>query len=867
MSCYKRSSFIIFTNICVRHFTNENTIMKIIQLNENTTENTQTLRFAREEKLILKATALIYIRALAQSGLQELNPRMGDSQSTSDTGLLGALTTENNDAISSAVTIVNSKSLTSQEVGGASDGIDHERSIKMFLATPIIQTTGNFSAVDGPTTFPNIAVGDSLFNNTILYDKIKGFHTIRYDTVVTVEFNANRFQTGRYILAFVPTGGPNSAISFIKAHRFNLTSITQLPHVEFDLNCDTKAQLRIPFISCQNSVKISSGVIPYGTPGVFFLYPYYPLGSTAGSSIASYTMWTHYENVTLYNAAIPQSGMRSQRKSKDLINLEVNKMGPVSKTLTMITDVSSALSVVPLLSSIAAPVSWVTDAMAKAAVTFGWSKPILLQQPMRTVREIVPFMSVADSHSVAVPLSLCANNHVSVAPGFAGTDSDELAIDFLKSIPSHWKTIQWLESQASSTTLLSDFTCPSTFLNNVTDGVTTVESWTPVAFLSKIYTLWRGGFRITFKVVKTEFHSGRLLFAWTAASREAGTFPSISTTTSPYVHKTIIDIREGNEFTVEIPFAATTNFLATTGVDDSISGRFYLMVLDPLRAPATVSSTVNILIEIAGAPDLTFAAPGMRNGEAFCPYIPVTQQSGLDRGDICSVLSVAIGESTPNKTNPLLYCELSTGEACVSLRQLLKRGGFILTSPEPSTFYSQIYPFVTMYMFGTAGAPTGTPLLDPYNLLSSLYCLSRGSMRIAGFTSNGSVTSIRYNSLQRLNIAVTSISTMLGSTGVTAAQWFYDSILSGTHVSLQTLGGWIMQVPQYTDGHSRAIASNYYYTGSSVTGHDHGTDRSYISSRSITTTYYADYIYRSVGDDFNMGGFVSIPPMWEISRP
>jgi len=77
-------------------------------------------------------------------------------------------------------------------------------SIKFYLAKPIKVATGLLSATDVPGTFTKYGVFDVLKTNPLYYNKLVGSFSFRADTVVTLQVNANRFQAGRYILAYLP---------------------------------------------------------------------------------------------------------------------------------------------------------------------------------------------------------------------------------------------------------------------------------------------------------------------------------------------------------------------------------------------------------------------------------------------------------------------------------------------------------------------------------------------------------------------------------------------------------------------------------------------------------------------------------------
>jgi len=849
--------FLIFQKI---EYTNMNSTT------HNLSDRIGSLRFDYNPKSIKITPHLCikpeYISVVLQSGIADDTRNDHAESSITESTEAGFLTSANDAATAVSSSYVSPFNLAKYLTSGGTDGVDAMRSVKEFLATPYPYSSGTFTNADTASTFPNIDVCLPLMNTTHFIEKLKGFHSIRFDTVLNLEFNGNPFQTGRYILAFCPTGGPSSATSFIQTHRFCKTQITQLPHVQFDINCDTRAKLIIPFISCHNSVKIKASNVPYGSPGVFFLYPYQALGSTAGSTSAAWTLWVSYENVTLYNSAVPQMGRN--KRGRDIISDEVAAPGPIGKALSLIADTSLVLSGIPMLSSIAGPVSWVTQAMAKAANVFGWSKPILLEPPMRVVREVIPYLGVSDGKSVAAPMGLIANNHVDVAPGFAGTDLDELSIDFIKMIPAYYGVNDWKTDDAVGTVISQGYVHPGGYSYGLVDGITSVIIHTPLSILSEMFNLYRGGMRLHFKIVKTGFHSGRLMLTYSGQEPEGAAAIYGTIATSVYSHKTIIDIRDGNEFTIQLPFASTTNFKSCDSALADISGTWSLVVLDPLVAPATVSTTIKVILEVSGSPELTFAHPYV---PSLAPYIPVALQSGL-RPD-CELLATNVGASSNDTVSPHVYESLSTGEPCTSLRQLLKRGGYINYTIGPSTTNDFIFPFLTQYMLGTAGAPTGTPLTDPYNLISSFYCLSRGSMRITAMSATTpSSCGMNVVNLQYLTSAQTALATAITvAGGLSASQAFYDGKGFSQMIGNMQVGGWSAQVPQYTQGHSRAVSSNYYYTGSPVTPVDPGTDRSYISVRNFATSLNACYYHRAGGDDLNLGGFVSIPPFWGTTRP
>lgn len=272
-----------------------------------------------------------------------------------------------------------------------SDG--HDGSITDFLSRPFPILNGVFGTADGPSTFANIDIGAALAGNAALTEKVQGKYLAKFDIKLSLVLNAEKFQQGRYILAGVPIGGANVNVTeFVKMHRHSKVQITQLPHIQMDINNDSYGELVLPWVgpmlgystACWNNTN------GYGSPWQIFIYPYSPLVTVTGSTTCSYTLFASLINVTLGFPSIPQMGTR---RARDPIGAEQKAlgMGPVGSLLAKVSTATGLLNEIPLLSSISAPVSWVAGILSNAANVFGWSKPTNLdgQQLIKKDRKSV----------------------------------------------------------------------------------------------------------------------------------------------------------------------------------------------------------------------------------------------------------------------------------------------------------------------------------------------------------------------------------------------------------------------------------------------------------------------------------------------
>jgi len=746
--------------------------------------------------------------------------------------------------------------------------------IKEFLSRPIALQTGTLTTTDTYSTFSEMNMPGDFLTNALYSDKLKGYLGFRATCVIRLVVNATRFQQGRYILGYVPTGGASdNGGPWIRDHLNTLVQRTTVPHVELDLCCDSEAIFKIPYSSCLNFYPLVNGAADgFGHFGNLRLYPYSPLAGVAGSITAGYTIYGHFEDLVLLNAAMPQSGRAfttSVKKKKNATEIEQDSssIGPLSSALIRVSNFSSILAKVPLLTSYANSVSWFADIGASAAKVFGWRKPVVLAPSVRITQNYLPYAANNDGPDMSFPLSLSYENQVGMANGFSGTEVDEMDFSFLCTIPSWFRSVTW-SSAATNGTLLTSFEV-SPYLNVYTTTVNSqnFEHYSPVAMIANHFSSWRGSMVYKFKFVKTEFHSGRLVVAFSPKVQTGAVIAPVLAT-SAYLNRHILDIRETNEFTFVIPFVSEASYLYNL----TSIGSIYVFVLDPLVAPSTVSSSITILLEHAGGPDIEFAVP-----KAFTStyYSGITPQSGnvfssTSIGtNVCSNTNSTIGGSLVKSDNSLnaLNC---VGEKITSLRSLLKLPVMAInTAAVTPTNFINIVPFAIQC--GNVFTTVNTlPLQvgDIYSNFASCFVYSRGGVRLK-FVDNVAVTATQpaLVSLYTLISVVTKSAYIKYST----TNWngsTFNTVRNNMPIVYYKPGySGEVQVPQYFRYHSRAnmdcvVDPTYVSYDDSGVGL---APRIGITRQTFPLAAVDTNVLRSGSDDLNFGSFISIPPMSNTS--
>ncbi len=792
---------------------------------------------------------------------QAETPRLDSSFANSETIGLGS---NINDALgeeSRVVQIPNRIKLPRSLRITNEDGLEY--SVKDFLAKPWVSSSGSLTTSDVATSFGMTDCTIALQISPLHVAKVSGASGIRFTSVMTLHVNASPFQSGIYLLAFLPCagagGGSTQFDNWTRSHAYSIVQVSQLPHVKLDIACDTQVQLKFPWTSAFNAWTPNTGtpIRQWGTPGYFFIYPYTPLQAGSGSTTAGFTLTLHYEDVEIIGNTISQSG---RIKSKNPVADETaNK--PISGGLKLMAKSFDMFARIPLLSSVAGPTSWFLDAAAQAAWSFGFSRPQIVTAPQRVYTALDPYGCNTDAPNDADMLAYSCNNQIKTFQA-AATDMDEMSYDYLKTIPSFYQSIVWGPSQTSGTSLGNFFLSPGTFYSILSDTSNNLYNLSPICLLANSHSYYTGSITIDFIIARTRFHSGRLAIAFIPYD-VAYTAPTPSYANIAYYHHTILDVRESNTATINFPWMSNTPWKRAGNVSEPY-GLFVVFVMDPLVSPSSVPTNVTINMEVRGGPDLQFAVPN-KLVSTFRPVIPLIRQSG----DPCILTTDSVGGTKMDAIN-LELTEYTMGEAIHSLRTLLKRDCYFTNSTFTTTFaYAQIRPFDIWYNVSLAGGvyQSAIPWYGTHNVWLSCFSMMRGSMRYKMYadattgTSAGTtvLTNIFHdvaNEITPHNVPLINLTApapfTLTFSGLGSAFSYTNTLRSGVSVT----------VPHYYPLHSRPVILNTQYgTTANPSASGSFADAQYLMMQALVSTTAGVEFYRSIGDDFSSHGFVSIPPM------
>jgi hypothetical protein len=721
-----------------------------------------------------------------------------------------------------------------------------------LLEKPSLIATTQFATTD--TTY----IADYSFPNVLLSKlknsaRLNGVTFMRADVEVEIKVNATKFQAGRYILAFVPLGGVGSITDpgstptnlWWKAHLANLQAVTSLPHVEIDLSTQTSAKLDIPFTAFQNF--FTTQATTNRTFARLVLYCYSPLLAGSGSTIAQVAIWARFKNIHLSGNAVLQSAIsKKELKQKD---------GPISSVTTKVEKTANALGVVPLLAPAARIVGWAAALAGDVARIWGYSKPTDNSVPTRMFRQAISYMPQADGVFTGKKLSLFSDQAVTINSDRARTKVDEMSFDFLKSIPVWFRTIAWPNTATAGTVLTYIDMVPNGFSVNIGKGFTEP----PFATLLRSFLYWRGSLVIKIKLVKTEFHSGRLQFSfqpWSFTLPNQPTTLTLEQTDNLYRH--IVDIRETNEVEFCVPFISEYNYLSR-GVT---MGRVWVHVVNELIAPSTVPSSVPLLFEVSAGEDFEFVAPVQDTdieSAQYQPYVPAVTQSNVMK-ILCKELGV--GNMTPGVALE------SVGEKVVSLRTLLKRAHQMVTvanggvrmilAPFNVAVVTQNTDNTTALLrAGTGAVSYSGDIFDYWNMC---YLFSSGNMRV--YFANDDPTKLTGNATMILAKSV------LDRCPVTVDSLPFDGTMKPVDFATQNIDGmYNVEVPSYITGGVRNNIAQMVGSTAGISAGQHfplsGMSPTAVVLKlpALADNTLSGPVYRSAADDYNMSRFCGIVPI------
>lgn len=659
--------------------------------------------------------------------------------------------TYTNEGVSNSSSVFkNINSFESDLLRAGTDSREH--SIKDFLERPIPLWNGDWSTSDAQ--FKNLITAefpDAILGSGMYKEKLSGFLGLRADLKIRLQVNSQPFQAGRLRLYWVPYYkylGKRNQI-FDDSSEASMISRSTLPGVELDISSCTECEFQIPYASPQLYYNLSTGE---GYWGKLYLAVYSPLVDSTGSGKVDCNIWFSFSNVQLgfpTGAPLANSSLTpSAQVGKEEKDMELNRS--FSTASAKFASALRSIPPIPFLDSIIQPAAWASDTASEVLKLFGLSKPESTNIPNFVKSNPLQFMPNSDGVNLSHNLSLLAGNSIELMPDMTSCGVDEMSLLHLASTPSYFRHFAWSSTDAAGTKLMSFDVQPlAATASYGTAGI--VPSM--LSYVTSSFAFWRGSIDLTFKFVKTKFHSGRVRLYF-----QPGDI-SFSTNKKNFNYSQVIDIRSEDIVKFRIPYVSTKAWMMTdssfinAGGYPFNTGVVQMEVLNELMATSTVSKSIDVLVEISAGPDFELAGP---RSPLYTPYtqLPAPPPSGIQKLLQSTVASnttrdiraqiggeesredeqdgVVNKDQLGSKRNTCDWINVLAmhGEKATSVRQLIKRSSRVaeFTLDADGTAILNPFSFGINYARLDSASPTKISTQNYLSHFLNLYTFWRGSV-------------------------------------------------------------------------------------------------------------------------------------------
>jgi hypothetical protein len=515
-------------------------------------------------------------------------------------------------------------------------------------------------------------------------EKLSGFGLFRGNLCVKFVINGSPFLYLGLSAAYTPLSGYRGDTTSTDP-ALSLMQQSQKPHVWLNVQNTSTAVMKLPFMFPYPHMNTNL-LANFTKLGKFDFVLYVPLQSANGITGTSVDvqMYTWFEDVDLSgptNLPVAQSSIEYQDDHQ------------ISGTASAIASVAGALSAVPIIGPYALATSEAATMAATVAGAMGYTN-------VPNVSDIAGFkpkpfsISATDLSEPVDKLSLSSKQETTLdASHYGAPDEDQLTIASFCGRESFLTSTQWTTSNVPSDPLFTIGVSPL-MLNRKTTAETVL---TPMCYASTGFQWWRGSIKITLKAIRSKYHRGRVQVAW---DRSAGSLQNGPALGNPNTLSTVLDLDEGDEVTMVVPYQQQPLFLPTITPFTPASGAtlpwsvlatppattstvwngvLNVRVLTRLTSPEA-SSNVSFLVFVSAGDDFELAGPCVPD------MTTSTRVAQLNNSTVTIAQSaVQYDENAPEMDNNNVgepYDEVYFdvfGEKCASLRQLMHRTSKAIT--------------------------------------------------------------------------------------------------------------------------------------------------------------------------------------------
>lgn len=744
------------------------------------------------------------------------------------------------------------------------------------------------------TLFQNFNPWTLYFQNPRVINRISNYKLMRAKLHVKVLINGNAFHYGRAIMAYNPLHTLDEMTVTRAFLDVDVVGASQRPHIYLDPTNSQGGELCLPFVYYKNLIDIVDQ--DWQEMGAMNLHGIQTL-KHANGAVDSVTI-SVFAWATDVRFAIPTQA----EPGSILPQAEEYGQGAISKPASIIANIASKLTTVPVIGMYARATQIGAEAVGAMASLFGYSRPVQLEssvfKPMTKNQ-----MAVTVGDDDVVKLTVDPKQELTVDSRTVGlTGEDEMTILSIATRESYLTQFDWAVGTNQETLLWNAVVDPC--LHRIQSS----ELHFPAsAFATLPFDYWRGTMKFRFQVVCSKYHKGRLKVVYDPNNTPLGGAEYNT------AYTTVVDIADTTDFTIscgwgqptsyrqhiglpttEAAMFATTALTYTANTLDYGNGTIAVYVVNELTVPdSTINNDISINVFISMGDDFEVAQPDgdlvsrlrltLPQGEEVYPQAleaPPEEHERMDSRPYKppEIASRAMTLPTDDMTNYIHF-----GESIRSFRTMLKRynlheiGPILLAQASGahllSTRARQSLPFEPGYA-ATSGTVTHTLLGGDYayaqmtlmRYLSTAYIGWRGSVRwLYDFSTVAAVerpTTIvvgrEANPGANLNAEE-----VIGDMATPAVQALVHSVYRDVNgqqgcaiANLDVNPVISFEVPYYSEYRFSPAKEVVKFDGSLALGMPYYDVKFRLNTNGLVSQYYS---WCAAGEDFNLYYFVGCP--------
>nr|ULF99964.1 MAG: hypothetical protein [Marnaviridae sp.] len=515
------------------------------------------------------------------------------------------------------------------------------------------------------------------FNNTNIRNKLEGFGFMRCKLHLKFTINASQFYYGSIGAFYTPMYGYLQETTGVALGYTAGVQVlqSQKPHVWLDPQTTSTAEMELPFLYHKQFLN-TTVLNDLNAMGRLDLTQFAALRSangvtTSGVNIVVYAWATDVELSGLTAKAVLQS-------KKEYVG-----NGQISGPASTIANVANRMNDIPVIAPFAKATEMVAGTVGKVAAMFGFTN-------VPNVKDVEPvkpscFHTLASSE-ISEPinkLSLQPKQEIAIGSQYAGDPmADQLHISNFCQRESFLCGSLWTTATVEDAVLFTSYVTPQ--LYEKSGGSNYSVHCTPMAYASFMFNNWRGDLIYRFKVIKTQYHRGRLSISWDPLQTNMADMPGFG---NPRIQNMIFDLEDSDTIEVRVPYMQDLAFTqlrdgagaitgpwwsngpspTATDPERNCNGIIQVRVVNRLTAPEA-SSDVDVLVFVRAADNIEFAIPSEARNRT---HLQLQAKREFIMGD-------------PSISDPVTYSEIY-GEKISSFRQLLHRQSKTSTQVIPRT--------------------------------------------------------------------------------------------------------------------------------------------------------------------------------------